>query len=349
MSQDVLIVGAGISGLSLGRKLKEQGFSVTVLEKSRGVGGRCATRRVNDRPVDHGLPFLHGRSQLFIEAVSRLPGASLLSNWPYQVKGAGTPCQPQAYEIGGIRTAVREGVSAFAKELSRGLDVELNTKVEGVELADEAFLVRTDHGSRTVRSVVITCPAEQALQLLEPLASCSREIQGLAQALRTVFTLPSLTLIAGYTKAPALDFHLLLPGDESPIHSLINDSSKRAPDEVSVLVIQSQPQFARELLEAPEELWKEELLHAAAGLLGPWAGSPEWSQAHRWRYARVQRGHELRRPVLFRWPSGARLALCGDAFHPAGGGEGAFLSGLELARRFAMDDGAEIRSSERER
>jgi len=37
--------------------------------------------------------------------------------------------------------------------------------------------------------------------------------------------------------------------------------------------------------------------------------------------------------VLLRWPGGAGLGLCGEAFHPAGGAEGAYLSGLELAER----------------
>ena len=47
-SINVAIIGAGISGLASGKLLHDQGVGVTVFEKSRGVGGRMATRRLNE-------------------------------------------------------------------------------------------------------------------------------------------------------------------------------------------------------------------------------------------------------------------------------------------------------------
>ncbi|MCX6834114.1 MAG: FAD-dependent oxidoreductase, partial [candidate division Zixibacteria bacterium] len=51
----VAVIGAGISGLISARTFHELGFDVTVFEKSRGPGGRTATRR-----ADPGLSFDHG-------------------------------------------------------------------------------------------------------------------------------------------------------------------------------------------------------------------------------------------------------------------------------------------------
>ena len=42
----VAVIGAGISGLTAARSLQDQGHAVRVFEKSRGRGGRAATRRV---------------------------------------------------------------------------------------------------------------------------------------------------------------------------------------------------------------------------------------------------------------------------------------------------------------
>ena len=51
----VAIIGAGISGLACARMLKDHGIAVTLYEKSRGPGGRAATRPVpTDRSFDHG-------------------------------------------------------------------------------------------------------------------------------------------------------------------------------------------------------------------------------------------------------------------------------------------------------
>ncbi|HMQ53993.1 MAG TPA: FAD-dependent oxidoreductase, partial [Anaerolineae bacterium] len=51
---DVLVVGAGLSGLMAANLLKAYGFKVTVLDKGRSVGGRLATRRIGPGRADHG-------------------------------------------------------------------------------------------------------------------------------------------------------------------------------------------------------------------------------------------------------------------------------------------------------
>ena len=58
MTERVAIVGAGVAGLAAARRLAGHGIPVTVLEKSRGLGGRCATRRV--RTGSDELRFDHG-------------------------------------------------------------------------------------------------------------------------------------------------------------------------------------------------------------------------------------------------------------------------------------------------
>ncbi|WP_405049538.1 NAD(P)-binding protein [Rhizobium sp. BK176] len=47
------VIGAGIAGLTIVRSLQKIA-DVIVFEKSRGVGGRMATRRIDDVSFDHG-------------------------------------------------------------------------------------------------------------------------------------------------------------------------------------------------------------------------------------------------------------------------------------------------------
>jgi renalase len=348
--RDVIIVGAGLAGISLARQLLGQGRSVTLLEKSRGVGGRCATRRVEDARVDHGLPLLHGRSPAFLDVVAGAGGTlTLAPDWPFHVKGPGTPCQPQGHDSRSRRWAVVEGVSALPKHLARGLDLVLEARVASLALDGGQLKLTCESGDGYhARCVVLTCPVPQSLELLEPLAQSEgfEELRGLVALLRRMLMIPCLTVMTGYDRPSAEDWHLLLPGPKSIIHSLINDSSKRGAGARQTLVIQGSPAFSRRELESEPARWGDALLEAAAAELGDWVGQPSWRQEHRWRYARLQRGDELSHPVLLEWAGGSRLGLCGEAFNPAGGAEGAYLSGLELAGRISAESATPVQGDE---
>lgn len=58
---DVIIIGAGVAGLTAARRLAEGGLRVVVVEARNRVGGRIETVRApNGAPVDLGAEFIHG-------------------------------------------------------------------------------------------------------------------------------------------------------------------------------------------------------------------------------------------------------------------------------------------------
>lgn len=83
MNQDVLIVGAGLSGLCCARRLQQQGIRCLVLEASDGVGGRIRTDIVDGFHLDRGFQvfltsYPEAKSILDYEALDLkpfLPGA----------------------------------------------------------------------------------------------------------------------------------------------------------------------------------------------------------------------------------------------------------------------------------
>ena len=58
MDSDVIIVGAGLAGLSCARRLTEAGIPFIILEADRRIGGRIKTDQVDGFLLDHGFQVL---------------------------------------------------------------------------------------------------------------------------------------------------------------------------------------------------------------------------------------------------------------------------------------------------
>jgi len=93
---DVIIVGAGISGLAAAVELRNQGLSVLVLEARDRIGGRIFTHRDPqfEVPIELGAEFVHGQPTEILEFFRRVPsGLSAVGgdNW-CSSDGVLSPC-----------------------------------------------------------------------------------------------------------------------------------------------------------------------------------------------------------------------------------------------------------------
>lgn len=84
-SINVGIIGAGLAGLTCARQLCDRGYTVKLFDKSRGIGGRLATRRVNranqEMAVDHGLPFLTVQGEKTAALIDNLLRENIVTSW----------------------------------------------------------------------------------------------------------------------------------------------------------------------------------------------------------------------------------------------------------------------------
>jgi len=63
--QHFAIIGAGMAGITCARTLVQAGHQVTVFDKSRGLGGRMATRSSAFGSFDHGVQYFTARDPRF--------------------------------------------------------------------------------------------------------------------------------------------------------------------------------------------------------------------------------------------------------------------------------------------
>ncbi len=335
---DVIIVGAGITGLSCARQLTRAGAKVKLIERSRGVGGRCATRRVHGQPVDHGIAFYHGSDRAFFDAVAGSDEDGLIEGWPRNLSGNGHPCQPRAFKPQEWRCAFAGGVNVFPKSIASDLDILRNSPVRSMHAGKGEISLNADGAwAYSAPAVVFATPAIQARQLLadageEPAVVSARAL------LEMVGSSSCLTLMAGYTsQAASPEWDICYPEESQVLQLAIHDSSKRKQPRELVLVFQALPSWSKNMLDSPAAEWTHALLNEAGHLFGQWAAEPEWTEAHVWRYARADHGSEFIAPVMFELEGGARLGVAGEAFGRGGGVQAAWSSGARLASRLLKE------------
>lgn len=294
---DVVIVGAGLAGLTAARELARQGRRPLILEKSRGVGGRLATRRWKGATLDHGCPALPDGIANAYE--------SLMRPWPAGEALVG----PRAWVPAG-------GMTAFPKHLADGIEIRGNTLLTGLDYSDGQWLLTTETSSVIAHRVIMTAPLPQSLNLL-------RDVPGgpaVARDLSPVLYRPQVTLLClgeDVWPGPAVD---RLQG-----HWIV-DNHRKGVSRHPALTVHLSAQTSSALAgQTRQSLHKSALAHLPQEVAS-WAAA---TTVHLWRYARCYR--PLSRPCA--WiPGRPSLVLAGDAF--AGGDlQGAVTSGMQAARQ----------------
>ena len=345
---DVVVIGAGIAGLVCAQQLQSGGYKVVVVDKSRGLGGRVATRRLSDTRADHGACYLSPKDQLLGRFVQLLcvSGAcrghrGILQVWTDTVYKYSTTQQLQA-AAGSPRYIAPDGMSAIAKFLATNLEIRLQQRVEAITPNSNFSWHLSFDTSNTVtqppltaKAVVVAIPAPQALMLLQPLAETGLPAVFLEQ-LRCVEFDPCLSVIAGYPAQlhQAPDWKAITFVDDSDLGWIGLDSSKRLePGQTLVFVLHSSAEFARLHLDAEDlQPFGVQLLTRVSECLLPWLAEPEWMQVHRWRYAFPS--HPLQATYLST-TTPLPLVCCGDW---CGGNliESAMYSGIAAAEQINL-------------
>ena len=316
---EVLIVGAGVSGLLAGKILAQTGIEVMLLEKSPGVGGRMATRQFKQGVFDHGAQFFTAREATFQQWVDLWIKEKIAFEWFSSLqksddlpKGGGHP------RYRGLR-----GMTTVAKYLARDLEIRLQTQVKSITKERDSWVARIEKGEEIVaRQIVLSAPIPQSLNLLESghITLPSFEYKTL-KAIEYHPCITGLVLLDGPSAIPS-------PGgmkiEKRDIQWLGDNSQKGISPKVTAVTIQATHGFSRENFELPSKELIEILVESAK----PWLNQEvlDW-QIHKWRYSQPV---NLYPAQFLEFPGHRGLFMIGDAF---GGAriEGAALSGIQVA------------------
>jgi predicted NAD/FAD-dependent oxidoreductase len=283
-----VIVGAGLCGLWLGNRLKNKNEPFCIIEKSRGVGGRMATRRTERAKWDHGAQF-YSLQPSMTTLHERWRKAGLVKEW-FQTEGSVRYCSPS-------------GMTALAKNLAMGLDVRCEQRVTQIQAISSGWNLQIENSKPlSAQSILLTCPLPQSLDLLEnsgiqaPLELRQvRYAKALVALFEDVRTQPEISFKNGFIEEP----------QPSRIFS-IADQYVKGLSQVPAWTVTMNPEFSEQFFETDEASVLREIESDLKNL----APFFEYRsvQLKKWRYS-----HPLN-------PSGTGYAKVAEGLYLAGDG-----------------------------
>lgn len=275
---DCIIIGAGMAGLTAARILYDAGYDVLVLEKSRGIGGRMATRRFAGGVFDTGAQFISARSEGFQKIID-----DCLSNGSAKVWADGFPKDNMPPQNSHARYCGSVGMTAIAKDLAKDIDIEYETRVKKINPpnGNEVWKVEDEEGNVfKASSLLMTPPAPQLLELLLPIQDSllSDGIKELEQV-QYHCCICVVAALKDKTKVPA-------PGGiHLSDHDLVwvADNQQKGISDVPSLTLHGAPEFSRLNYDQSDEELISKMIELAKPIIGDC--DVVEAQVRRWRYS----------------------------------------------------------------
>lgn len=331
-----------MSGLATAYGLRALPVDVTVFEKSRGYGGRVATRGRYGARYDHGANyFAPGSDRVRRLVTAHLPTDGLVEIgrqiWHFDQTGALS--RPESTEEKRPKWTYRQGISRLGKLLAHysRAEVRTETRVDGLIYQESHWAVRAASGESFApfEAVVLTPPAPQTARLLAESDVRGARVDRLCRALEAVPYTSQFSYVFLFTRPlsrPGNFFALRNSDGEHPLSWIgyEHDKPGHVPADHSMIVVQTGSEWTAERVDEEPDRFTFEIKELAEDVLVSDLRSPAWYDVQRWRYARPSAAlSEDRMPV------GASLGLflAGDYVSGVGRVSEALDTGFDTAQQ----------------
>ncbi|MEM6979351.1 MAG: FAD-dependent oxidoreductase [Planctomycetota bacterium] len=327
----IAIIGAGIAGLVAGRTWADHGLDVCLFEKSRGPGGRLATRRGDGSlQFDHGAQYFTIRNDVFARHVRSWMDMGLVQPWMGRIvalSDAGKSIEPKR---GTARYVGIPGNNAIAKHLAEDLEIVTQTRVAQLQRDGGRWKLRDDDDGLlgTFDVVVVNAPPPQASDLLRDHVAWANRIDQVHMSpcwsvMLQADGVNELPYEGAFINEGPLSW--IARNDTKPGRVAPGDAKLESSDRANWM-LHASAEWTIEHLQRPPETVGPLLVDAFAKATGASIGTIRHCVAHRWRYSVAD--NPLDDGCL--WDPALGLGACGD-WCAGSRVEGAFVSGTAMA------------------
>ena len=316
--KNIAIIGTGFSAATLGYFLKND---LDFYEKSRGVGGRCSTRRVDNVGLfDHGLQYVKSENNEF---------KKFLSDYTIWQGNFKIFKNDQLKDDSNKERIINEnGNNLLIKNLFKNKRVFVNKELKSLEKKNDCFQLNfKDSTQENYKTVIITAPYQQAYNLTKQFTENYFSKFNFSMQ-------PNLTLMVAFNKSLKLNLSAISFEDDDVLGFVANENTKKKVlinKDLELWTIQSSLKYAikniYEYRNNKESLADEMLKNLSVKLkIDIKKDYIQYSDIHGWRYAY---GNKLDDANCY-WNEDLRLGICGDWFS-GGNAESAFINAKKLA------------------
>jgi renalase len=281
----VAIIGAGLTGLSIARRLAEAGIETPLFDKSGGIGGRVATRRLERNGLnlrfDHGIPFLTS------------PQLQAISEQMYSPPDP-VPLDVAAHSELGRESliCIADGMNQLGKWLASGLEINLNRTVTEIAPSSSSgqwqILTGDDVFPDDFDLIITTTPPRQAAEILRSSDST------VVTALSAIEPQGCWSLML--VTEPPLPLGLVSLPESQIIKRVINENAKgRSSEQLGLYTVHAKRSWSQRHMQSPKVDVQAAMIEAMQSL-GLDSRDIVHAQIHRWLYAGVV--HPLGQPYL---------------------------------------------------
>jgi hypothetical protein len=292
----IAIIGAGVAGLAAARalRLRQPGSAITIYEKSRGLGGRAATRRRGVYAFDHGAQIFKAPGDAMLRLVrEELPAGDLFDVgrpvWLFDAAGA--IAEGDAELNAEPQWNYRDGINRLGKLLADGADVRREVRIGALRRASGAWRLVDEQGQEvgSADRVLLTAPAPQSAAIVAASDIPAALRDTLGAALDQARYRRCISFALAYEQPLDRPFYALLNADRRhPIAWLGLEHTKgilRCPARQSLLIAQLAPEYSLAQWETPAEELAPAIAEMVSALLGEDLRRPALFDRQGWRYA----------------------------------------------------------------
>jgi len=273
----IAVIGAGLSGLSFATRLKEQAV-IRVFEKSRGIGGRMATRYAGNYEFDHGAQYFTAKGTAFQKFLEPFVDQGLVTDWnPRLVTLSKSEQKPRISSHASYVATPR--MNALAKHMAKGLNLVSETHVEKVEgsAGNWTLIDKTGKDYGPYDYVVFAIPSHQALTLVP-------ESFSHMASLHEVKMEGCFSVMLGFDEKLDLGFDGAFV-EEGPIGWISANHTKPERPQGTSILVQSRNDWAEAHIEEDRNEIMDILIKEASELVNENLKAAGHQAVHRWLYA----------------------------------------------------------------